>query len=281
MLSERYLFSDPGEEISFAIPARNVGLVVKSHGSNVYGRILLPAAQSRDERTPLVLLLHGYPGLEQNMDVPPALRRVGIATAYFSYRGVWGGHGDYCFSHVIEDVASVLEHLRLHADKYMIDPEKVFLVGHSMGGFATLNAIACGAAVKGAVLIAPGDIGYIYEEKRKLFDQLMLSQKYGYFRTPYDSFLEEDVAAHAKEWRFDALAEKIPQTMPLHFIGAAEDVVVPPEQHIKPIFRLLKERGLDVTYQELQDGHTIPSCRIALIKMIYQKIAQMAEGCCG
>jgi predicted esterase len=60
---------------------------------------------------------------------------------------------------------------------------------------------------------------------------------------------------HYKMWRFDALADKIPQNFPVHFIGAARDCIVPPSAHILPLYRLLQQRNMDVSYQELATGH--------------------------
>lgn len=273
MLCEKYLFAD--QEEALAVPASNVALIINSHGSDIYGRILLPALADESERAPVAVMLHGYPGLEQNMDVPPALRRAGIATLYFSYRGVWGSHGYYCFSHLIEDVSSVLEHLRENAEKYRIDPERIYLVGHSMGGFATLNSIARGAKVRGAVVMAPCDMGRRYEDDRDRFDTMMLTQKKGYFNTPDEDYLPGDAAKHAAEWRFTALADKIPQDMPLHFIGGTQDTMTPPEVDIMPLYRLLEARGMDISYAELPAGHTFTAYRTRLTRMIYQRIEAM------
>ena len=68
MLCEKYLFEDQ-EEI-LAVPPNNVALIINSHGSDIYGRILLPALASESERAPVAVMLHGYPGLEQNFSGP-------------------------------------------------------------------------------------------------------------------------------------------------------------------------------------------------------------------
>ena len=273
MLNEKYLFEDP--EIA-VIPAENRGLRVESHGSIIYGRILLPGVSDPAERVPAVLMLHGYPGIERNPDIPPALRRAGIATAEFSYRGVWGSHGEYCFSHLIEDAETMLAHLRQNAEEYRIDPERIYLVGHSMGGFTAVNVAAREAGIRGAVVIAPCDVGCRYEEDPDRFRAMIEKGKKGYFSLPYEDYLEEDAVAHAAEWRFVRLADRL-TSVPMRFIGGTQDTVVPPEIHILPLVEKLRERNADVTYAELPDGHAFPSHRVTLTRMIYRYIEEMEK----
>jgi len=203
------------------------------------------------------------------------LRRGGIATLYFSYRGIWGGHGYYSFSHLMEDAFSVVHWIREHANEYRMDPERIYLLGHSMGGFTALNAIAQGLPVCGAVIMAPCDMAMRFEDEPKEFASMMETATKGYFRLTHKNALWEDMENNYKKWRFDALADEIPQTMPLHFIGAARDTIVPPSTHVLPLYTLLRKRNMDVTYQELKTGHIFASCRIALTDMVFDLVAKM------
>ena len=268
MLDKKHLFADV-DESTMAVPAKTVSVVIDSHGDSIYGRLMMPALATEEERAPVVVMLHGYPGLEQNMDMPPALRRGGIATLYFNYRGVWGGHGYYSFSHLIEDAFTVVNWIRENADKYPVDPERIYLMGHSMGGFTALNALAQGLAVRGAIIMAPCDLGMRYEDEPEEFEAMMQTPKRGYFRMPHEDYLRQDIEAHHGEWRFTALADKIPQTMPLRFIGGKKDDTVPPETNIMPLFNLLKQRGMDVAYSELDAGHIFTAYRITLTNMVF------------
>lgn len=274
MLNRENLYRDV-DESTMAVPAETVSFIIDSHGDNIYGRFMLPALQTDTERAPVVVMLHGFPGLEQNMDMPPVLRRGGIATLYFSYRGVWGGHGYYSFSHLIEDAFTVVNWVREHAEAYRVDPERIYLMGHSMGGFTALNAIAQGVNVRGAVIMAPCDMAMRYEDQPEKFDGMMKTAEQGYFRLEHENSLREDIKENYKKWRFDALADKIPQDMPLHFIGGTRDIAVPPEKHTKPIYNLLRARGMDVSYQELDAGHIFTPCRIALTNMVFDLVAKM------
>lgn len=276
MLCKERLYADIGET-PVVLAERSVNFRVNCGGDDVYARIMLPALMREDERTPCVVLLHGYPGLERNMDIPYALRRAGIACVYFSYRGVWGSKGSYCFSHLIEDTLCMLDHLREKAEKWHLDPEHLYLVGHSMGGFATLNAIARGAKVRGAICISPCDMGMRCIDEPERFADMMLTPRSGYFTMPNESYLEDDTRAHAHEWRFTALADKIPQTMPLRFIGGKKDSTCETETHILPLYNLLKARGMDVTLAEANDGHAYSAHRIWLTNTIFDYIEEMEQ----
>ena len=97
----------------------------------------------------------------------------------------------------------------------------------------------------------------------------------GYYRMPREDYLWEDIAAHHHQWRFNAIADNIPQNMQLHFIGAIQDEVVSPEVHAKPIYNLLRTRGMAVSYQEFNAGHLFTPCRIALTDTVFDLIAKM------
>lgn len=276
MLDKAHLYVDV-EEGAMAVPARTESFIINSHGDDIFGRFMLPALATEQDRAPVLVMLHGYPGMEQNMDMPPALRRGGIATLYFSYRGVWGGHGYYSLSHLIEDTLTVLDWVKANAQEYHVDPERIYLMGHSMGGFTALNAIAQGAGVRGAVIMAPCDMAMRYEEQPEHFERMMETAARGYFHMPHGDYLREDIAAHYTQWRFNVVAEKIPQNMLLRFIGAIKDETVPPREHIMPLFHRLKERGVDVSYQELDAGHIFTPCRIALTNMVFDCVAEMEQ----
>src|SRR3984885_4662719 len=55
---------------------------------------------------PTVLLLHGLPGNEKNLDLAQAIRRDGWNVVYFDYRGSWGSSGAFSFTPSIEDPQS-------------------------------------------------------------------------------------------------------------------------------------------------------------------------------
>lgn len=129
-----------------AHPPRLAELAFESASSRLNGIFYLPAGPGPH---PVVVLLHGNPGNERNLDVAQALRRAGYATLYFNYRGSWGSGGTFSRTHAIEDVHAALRFVRspLAAERYQADSTRVALVGHSMGGWLALLAAARDAQV--------------------------------------------------------------------------------------------------------------------------------------
>ena len=110
---------------------------------------------------PVVLLLHGFPGNEQNMDLAYAIRRAGWNVLVPHYRGSWGSAGNFSFSNAIEDTQSAIAFLRDAANpkKYRTDTTKIAVVGHSMGGFLGLYATAHDQAILGMAAISAWNLG--------------------------------------------------------------------------------------------------------------------------
>jgi pimeloyl-ACP methyl ester carboxylesterase len=143
-----------------ANPAGMVAFALPTHGTNI-NAVLYTAAGAGPH--PVVLLLHGLPGNEQNLDLAQAMRREGWSVLTLHYRGAWGSPGSFTFAHVLEDAAAALAWLRTPETdaKYHIDRTRIVVMGHSMGGWAAAYVAAHDAEVIGAGLISPGDIGEI------------------------------------------------------------------------------------------------------------------------
>ena len=277
MLFEENLFNETIECRSTASPAVNEEINIFSHGDRIFGRVLVPKAKNENDRFPAVVFLHGYPGTEANLDIVHAFRRAGVCAVHFYYRGVWGSHGYYKFSHLYEDAECVLDHLRENADQLKIDPDRIYIIGYSMGGFCAMNLLARGAKVKGAVLLSPCDIGDRYLNHYQRYIPTIEAQKGGYFRTPDEDYMDQDVREHAEGWQFPVLAEQIDPMMPIRFVGGEFDDVTPPPIHTFPAMEVMKARGMDVTYEELPDGHEYAGHRMLLAKTLFRKIMELEE----
>src|SRR5271169_6043087 len=117
--------SSPASMQSFQIP---------SHGALINAFVYVAAGEGPH---PAVVLLHGFPGNERNLDLAQDIRRAGWDVLYFDYRGSWGSSGDFSFSHSIEDTAEAVDYLRQPetAKLLRLDASRIVLIGHSMGGF--------------------------------------------------------------------------------------------------------------------------------------------------
>ena len=101
---------------------------------------------------PTVVLLHGFPGNEKNLDIAQAARRAGFNVMFFHYRGAWGSEGDYSVLQVERDALRALQFLREpgNASKYRVNREKLSVLGHSLGGYV---ALASGSQDKEVVCV--------------------------------------------------------------------------------------------------------------------------------
>src|SRR3982750_3357486 len=90
-----------------------------------------------------------FPGNERNLDLAQDMRRAGWDVLFFNYRGSWGTPGDFSFSHSMEDVAAAVAYLRQpeNAKRLRLDPSRIVLVGHSMGGFMAVEGAGADPAI--------------------------------------------------------------------------------------------------------------------------------------
>ena len=73
-----------------AYPTHNQQLLIPSHGVGL-NALLFQAAGAGPH--PTVILMHGLPGNERNLDLAQAIRRAGWDVLTFTYRGAWGSPG--------------------------------------------------------------------------------------------------------------------------------------------------------------------------------------------
>jgi pimeloyl-ACP methyl ester carboxylesterase len=131
---------------------------IPSHGALLNAFVYVAAGEGPH---PAVVLLHGFPGNERNLDLAQDIRRAGWDVLYFDYRGSWGSPGDFSFSHSIEDTAAAIDYLRspAMANILRLDPTRIVLIGHSMGGFMAVQGAAADPGIVGVGLISAADMG--------------------------------------------------------------------------------------------------------------------------
>lgn len=128
-----------------ASPPTMAGVSIPSAGARLVGSFYLAGGAGPH---PTVVLLHGFPGFEQNGDLAQAIRRAGWNVLLAHYRGSWGSGGDFSLAGTLDDVAAMLAYLRGPATaRLRVDPARIALVGHSMGAWAALTAAAADTGV--------------------------------------------------------------------------------------------------------------------------------------
>jgi pimeloyl-ACP methyl ester carboxylesterase len=158
------IFTDPVRDAKH--PARMEVLHIPSGGVAINGLAYVAAGAGPH---PVVLLCHGLPGNEKSLDLAQAMRRAGWTVITFNYRGSWGSPGSYRFAHDLEDADAVLAWLRTpaNATSLGIDPKRIVMMGHSLGGWVTALTAAHDPALIGAALISPGNIGLLGKMPRE------------------------------------------------------------------------------------------------------------------
>lgn len=148
------IYTDPPGDPAF--PASGVAVQIPSGGQMMNAMLYLPAGRGPH---PIAILMHGLPGNEQNLDLAQVMRRAGWAVVTFHYRGAWGSAGAFSLDGVGDDAMAVMDwvHMSAATRTYRLDPARVAVIGHSMGGYAAAYACAHTPSVLGCGLIAPWD----------------------------------------------------------------------------------------------------------------------------
>jgi pimeloyl-ACP methyl ester carboxylesterase len=150
------IFTDPPADK--AHPPRMEVLHIPSGGVEINGVAYLAGGAGPH---PTLVLLHGLPGNEKNLDLAQAVRRAGWNVVTFNYRGSWGSPGTFSFEGNLADARAVLAFVRdpAHATALQIDTRKLVIAGHSMGGWVTALTAAHDPELAGAILISAADMG--------------------------------------------------------------------------------------------------------------------------
>ena len=140
-----------------ANPAAMQSFQLPSHGALLNAIVYVASGPGPH---PVVILLHGFPGNEKNLDLAQTIRRAGWDVLFFNYRGSWGSPGSFSFTRAMEDTQSAIAYLRdpANAARLRSDPRYIVLVGHSMGGMVAANVAAADPDIRGVGLISAANM---------------------------------------------------------------------------------------------------------------------------
>lgn len=202
---------DPPPDLAF--PARMAVIHIPSGDVAINGVVYVAAGAGPH---PTMLLLHGVPGNEKNLDLAQAVRRAGWNAVTFNYRGSWGSPGRYSFAQNLEDAKAALVFLRdpRHAADLQIDTARLVLAGHSMGGWITAETAAQDHDLLGAIMICAWDIGNFSDPK--VTDRASLVAFMEDDHETLNSVTPEEMAdealAHRRDWTLPPLASGLVST---------------------------------------------------------------------
>jgi predicted alpha/beta-fold hydrolase len=105
-----------------AHPAAMTVLHIPSHGVLINGLVYSPAGKGPH---PTLVICHGLPGNEKNLDLAQAVRREGWNAVTFNYRGSWGSPGPFRFAQNLETLSdvtaeSMVAELKAHAKEFVV-----------------------------------------------------------------------------------------------------------------------------------------------------------------
>jgi pimeloyl-ACP methyl ester carboxylesterase len=233
---------------------------------------------------PTLLLLHGFPGNEKNLDLAQAIRRDGWDVVYFDYRGSWGSPGDFSFTHCIEDTESAVAYLRdpAHAKKLRADPASIVLIGHSMGGMMARYVGAQDPAVKAVGLISAADMGVDKVQSLKPGQEKEATTRLAASFassgmaplagcTPES--LAKEVIANAAAWNIPNLAPKLASRPVL--VITSDDGLAPSNAAF--VAALHKAGATDITTVHLTTDHSYSDQRIALEKAVLEALEYLQQ----
>jgi uncharacterized protein len=259
-----------------ANPAAMETFQLPSHGAKLNALAYVAAGAGPH---PVVILLHGFPGNEKNLDLAQTIRRAGWDVLYFDYRGSWGSPGDFSFTHSIEDTNSAVAYVRdpANAKKLRADPNDIVLIGHSMGGFMALQAGANDPAVKAIVAISAADfdVGRLQSLPAEKHDLAVKGLAAGLAAegmaplagcTPES--LAREVIANAPKWDFLSLVPRL-ATRPM-LVLTSNDGLAPVNDAL--VEALHRAGNTHVTAVHFATDHSYSDHRIALQQAVLQAL---------
>jgi pimeloyl-ACP methyl ester carboxylesterase len=236
-----------------------------SHGARLNAVFYLASGRGPH---PSVLLVQGFPGNEKNLDLAYSLRRAGWNALAFHYRGSWGSAGTFSFSNAIEDTQAAIQFLRdaENVKKYRMDPKKIVLIGHSLGGFMAASAAARDPEVAGLVMISAWNIGATMSGPRETHRVDSFPAASSRLAGTTAAGLQSEAEANATKWNYLDYAEAL-KTRPV-FIVESHDRNLSYNKAMKEA--LQKAGNTRVTEIYLETDHSYSDHRIALQVTVLQ-----------
>jgi pimeloyl-ACP methyl ester carboxylesterase len=259
-------------------PPRSAEVLVPSHGMGMNGLFYLAGGAGPH---PTMVLLHGFPGNEQNLDLAQAIRRAGWNVLTLHYRGAWGSPGLFSIRHVLENADAAVMFVRRPeiAEKFGIDTRRIVLGGHSTGGFASAAHARVDGRLLGIVLIDAWNVGADGHEFAKVSGAARAALVARTFDDIGNSLhgataasTAKEIMAHRADWNFQSWAKDLTRS-PLLVIGASEANGEENRQLAEAVTRA----GGKVTAVTLPSDHSFQDHRIALAAEVVDWLQKLPD----
>ena len=261
-----------------ADPARPMGdgILIAGRRGKIFAQGYAPAGTGP---APTAILFHGIPGNEQNLDLAQHLRRCGYSVITFHYSGCWGSEGEYRIANDLEDAETVFDFVMSRGCEWMrFDPDNLYVVGHSLGGFMAAHIMARHSEVKKGALIMPCDIGRFADGPTELKSGIhaILTESSDWLVGTSAEIMEAELLAHKEDYPLTGLAPKL-AGRPLMVIGGTIDGATPPKDHCEPLENAIRteeekqhkgapqgSKGSNLTSLRFPTDHSSSDYRLAL-----------------
>ncbi|MCQ2576092.1 MAG: alpha/beta fold hydrolase [Treponema sp.] len=267
-LALQYLFEDEADIDPTELPDYTT-LDFISNGSHIYGEIMWPSG-NHNKPHPCVIMLHGFPGTARNDDISHALCRIGCVVIVPHNRGAWGSQGKYLITNCIEDAQNLAEyaHSQEFVNKYFINPEQIYLLGHSMGANSALNAGKKLDWIRGIIMLTPYDpTRYLNRAKETYFRSLLEESKI--LQSDGADAIYEDVVSNKENISHPNAYEQVKDKNLIVFCGTY-DSVSPVNEMVLPLWQKLEAHKTNAIQKrvEFPTEHGLIGRRISVIKEI-------------
>ncbi len=264
------IFCDP-VEVDAKFPPTMMPVVFSNEGFKLLGTMLIANGEGPH---PVVLLMHGFPGNEKNLDLAHAIRRAGFNVMIFHYRGTWGSEGVFSFSAGLSDADAAIAFLmnEKNFNRYRINGQKIIIAGHSFGGFCAL--------MKGAEYDLIGDVistsgfnfgGFApYIENNEFIREKTLEGLHNgslMLSSSGPQNLLNEILKNKHHWNIHSRIAKFANKNVL-LIGAKRDMVAPIDLHHNPLVNSFNGMGISLEHHILESGHSFSERRIKLAEII-------------
>ena len=240
-----------------------------SEGYQIRGKFY---SAERDPVCATVLLLHGFPGNEEDvLGLGQRMSENGINVMTFNYRGTYQSEGIYSLQSTLEDISAAIEFLHQESviHKFRIDTSELILGGWSYGGGMALAYAANHPEIRRIFSIAEGDLGEIareFDQNPQVYTEIYAEHEALKFPTGpvrFEDFEEHFVTLMQNPDSYDLrLAAPALTNRNILLIGGWDDPFATIEHHILPVYRALMSSGAErVQIKAFQDNHTFERTR--------------------
>ncbi len=248
-----------------AHPAKSIPVALSTGGVKINGLFYTAAGAGPH---PTVVLFHGFPGNEQNLDLARAIQRSGWNVLTLHYRGSWGSAGDYSITHCMEDGLAAVAWLRdpTIAIASHVNAKRIVVIGHSLGAMVAGYVAAHDAGVAGAAVISPGSFAPIARDEMIKRIRETLSADIGLHAlgdaTP--EALADEALQHGTDWDLIRYAPALARH-PLLVVSSDDGFAAGNEKLAAAVAAV---PGANVARRHFATDHVYDDQRIALITAV-------------